>query len=129
MVVFTKKLGYTYKTNNTNTGIHKTNTVDVFEIHIGTKQSLEDRVITFAHEIGHALDLAHNPMSIPEKHGWHKGISKIVVTREVAAWRHGRQLLRDMSCYKYVEDRYLYMEESGIASYEKALAAKKLGKV
>ena len=122
--VFVNKLGYTYKSIPGSSGTHKTNTIDLFEIQVGKNQSLEDRVITFAHEIGHALDLAHQPMSIPEKSAWRRGISQAVLIREVAAWRHGWQLLQDMNCGRYVKERFELMEYEGIDSYKRALENK-----
>lgn len=119
--VFTNKLGYTYKSIPGSTGFHKTNTVDLFEIHVGKNQSLEDRVITFAHEIGHALDLVHRPMSIPEKSQWNRGMNQSILTREIAAWKHGWKLLEDMLCARYVEERFGQLEAHGIQSYQKSL--------
>ncbi len=122
--VFTKKLGYTYKSIPGNSGYHRTNTVNFFEIQIGKNQSLEDRVITFAHEIGHALDLAHTPMSIPEKSQWNRGMSQAILNREIAAWKHGWQLLQDMRCGHYVRERFGVLEADGIHSYKRALKHK-----
>lgn len=119
--VFTRKLGYIYKDVPGSSGAHKTNTVDLFEIHVGKNQSLEDRVITFSHEIGHALDLAHDPMSIPEKSEWNKGMNSTILVRELAAWRYGWRLLQDMNCGRYVRDRFTLLEAAGIASYKRAL--------
>lgn len=120
--VFAKNLGYVYKDVSGNSGFHKTNTVNFFEIHIGRDQSLEDRVITFAHELGHALDIIHNPMTMDEKSGWAvQGICPELLTREASAWKYGWKLLQDMRCASYVKERFDVMEADGLLSYRKLL--------
>jgi hypothetical protein len=103
-------------------GAHASNGFDFFEIHVGKNQSLEDRIITFAHELGHALDYVHSPIGFEERT---KRMADVVdlqaVSREVAAWGYGQKILTDMNCYRFVVDRFEVMRNHGLGTYNKAL--------
>lgn len=125
LVSFAKKLNYKVLSVPGSSGGHASDGVKVFEIHVGRNQSLEDKVITLAHEIGHALDYAHSPIGIAEKARRLLGtVDLLAVSREVAAWGYGRELLVDMDCYRFVIDRFHEMRNYGLSTYNSALEKK-----
>lgn len=99
---------------------------DVFEIRVGRDQPLEDKVITFSHELGHGLDFSHSPMNWDEKANRKSGyVCQRTVTREVAAWGYGRQMLIDMNCWRYVEKRFYDLKDASLGTYIEAAEIQK----
>jgi hypothetical protein len=92
------------------------------EIFVGRDQSLTDRIVVLAHEIGHALDLFRVPISMMEMIaitlGWEKyKLSREYYERERQAWCHAERLLRNMGGYKAVRTRFKRLKEEGLSAY------------
>lgn len=121
MKVYTKRLGYTYVTPKGANGHHRTDGDAIKEIIVGRDQSLEDRVIILAHELGHAMDFTHNPMTLQECMDNMDGtITASRVAREVIAWEYGKTLLTDMKCFHYVQERFIEYKRIALGGYRKA---------
>jgi hypothetical protein len=122
MAVYAKRLGYRYVITRGGSGHHRTDGYNVKEIVVGKDQSLEDRVITFAHELGHALDFAHEPMTVQEGHDVSNNVvSSERLMRESIAWDYGKTLLLDMKCYRYTEERFIEYRRTALAGYQAAM--------
>lgn len=124
--VFAKNLGYKYTPTSGVGGAHLSNGFNVFEIQVGRDQPLEDRVVAFSHELGHALDIAHCQYSLTERRSRQVGYVDLqTVSREVAGWGYGRQILIDMNCWRYVEERFYTMRETCLETYISAAEIQK----
>lgn len=118
MIIYTKRLGYRYESVPGSSGEHHTNINSANKITIGKDNSLENRVIIFSHELGHALDFVHTPVTIEEStDSMNNKITSGRVVREVSAWEYGEQLLKDMNCYKYVQGRFVERKQSALLGY------------
>jgi len=120
MIVYAKRLGYVYTIAKGSGGEHRTDGFGSKEIVVGKDQSLEVRVITFAHELGHALDFSHEPMSLQEGLNNRAGIITATrVGREEKAWDYGEKLLIDMKCMRHVHERFVEYRISALDGYRR----------
>jgi len=122
LTVFVTSLSYDVESMPGNGGVHISDGSTLFKIRIGKNQTLEDKVICFSHEIGHALDLTHKPFSAEEKTSHLQSlVTSSRYMREVIAWDKAYNLLQDMGCLSRVVERFNVLKMEGLTSYAKAM--------
>lgn len=115
-------MGYKYSLVKGKGGSHCGYPGQIKKIQIGKNQPRVDKVIILAHEIGHALDLMYNPLTVQEVkillEDWEEyEKSDKFYTREKDSWRRGRSLLLNLGAYKMTRDRFYELREEGLRSY------------
>lgn len=92
-------------------------------IEVGREQSMVDRVVTLAHEVGHAFDYYYNPPGVGELARFCFSGEKYLNSwenyeREESAWRYAKHILQWLRSYHMVSEPFEELRESCLDIYK-----------